>query len=154
LQHRGQESAGIASTDGHSLMLRTRMGLVATAFDEESLSKLGGHMAIGHTRYSTTGSSKECNAQPLHLEDRNLGWIALAHNGNITNAVPLYAEPATQGVEFQTPSDSEVIGELAIASHGHDWVTKFRRAMSRLTGAYSLVLMTPTHLMAVRDPMG
>jgi amidophosphoribosyltransferase len=111
-------------------------------------------MAIGHTRYSTTGSSKECNAQPLRLEDRNLGWLALAHNGNITNAVPLYTELASQGVTFQTTSDSEVIGELAIASHGHDWVTKFRRAMSRLTGAYSLALLTPTHLIAVRDPMG
>jgi len=154
LQHRGQESAGIASTEGVSLMLHTRMGLVATAFDEESLSKLGGHMAIGHTRYSTTGSSKECNAQPLRLEDRNLGWMALAHNGNITNAVPLYTEFASQGVTFQTTSDSEVIGELAIASHGNDWVTKFRRAMSRLTGAYSLALLTPTHLIAVRDPMG
>jgi len=154
LQHRGQESAGIASTEGVSLMLHTRMGLVATAFDEESLSKLGGHMAIGHTRYSTTGSSKECNAQPLRLEDRNLGWMALAHNGNITNAVPLYTELASQGVTFQTTSDSEVIGELAIASHGNDWVTKFRRAMSRLTGAYSLALLTPTHLIAVRDPMG
>jgi amidophosphoribosyltransferase len=154
LQHRGQESAGIASTDGHSLMLRTRMGLVATAFDEESLSKLGGHMAIGHTRYSTTGSSRECNAQPLHLEDRNLGWIALAHNGNITNAVPLYTELVSHGVEFQTTSDSEVIGELAIASLGSDWVTKFRGAMSRLTGAYSLALLTPNHLIAVRDPMG
>src|SRR5438105_1397670 len=82
LQHRGQESAGIASTDGHDLMLRTRMGLVATAFDEESLSGLTGHAAIGHTRYSTTGSSKLCNAQPLRLEDPNLGWLALGHNGN------------------------------------------------------------------------
>jgi amidophosphoribosyltransferase len=154
LQHRGQESAGIATTEGHSLMLRTRMGLVATAFDEESLGKLGGHMAIGHTRYSTTGSSKECNAQPLHLNDPKLGWMALAHNGNITNAVPLYTELASQGVTFETTSDSEVIGELAIASHGNDWVTKFRRAMSRLTGAYSLALMTPTHLIAVRDSMG
>src|SRR5438309_5657962 len=79
LQHRGQESAGIASTDGESMMLRTRMGLVATAFDEEALSTLKGHMAIGHTRYSTTGSSVQCNAQPLRLYDTNLGWLALAH---------------------------------------------------------------------------
>ncbi|MEO8286870.1 MAG: amidophosphoribosyltransferase [Chloroflexota bacterium] len=153
LQHRGQESAGIATTEGHSLMIRTRMGLVATAFDEESLSGLTGHAAIGHTRYSTTGSSRICNAQPLRLEDRGLGWMGLAHNGNITNSVPLQAELEAQGVAFESDSDSEVIGELAIASHGHDWVTKFRRAMSRLTGAYSLALLTPTHLIAVRDPM-
>jgi amidophosphoribosyltransferase len=154
LQHRGQESAGIASTDGESLMVRTRMGLVATAFDEESLSGLKGHAAIGHTRYSTTGSSKICNAQPLRIEDPSLGWIALAHNGNVTNSGPLQAELEAQGVQFETTSDSEVIGRLAAASHGSNWVTKYRRAMSRLTGAYSLTLLTPTQLIAVRDPMG
>jgi amidophosphoribosyltransferase len=154
LQHRGQESAGIATSDGSQLMLHTRMGLVSTAFDEESLSKLPGHAAIGHTRYSTTGSSKLCNAQPLRLNDRNLGWMALAHNGNVTNSGPLYSELVSQGLPFETTSDSEVIGNLAVASHGTTWVTKFRRAMARLTGAYSLVLLTPTHLIAVRDPMG
>jgi amidophosphoribosyltransferase len=154
LQHRGQESAGIASTDGHTLMLRTKMGLVSTAFDEESLGKLTGHAAIGHTRYSTTGSSKLCNAQPLLMADNNLGELALAHNGNVTNAGPLYNELLGRGTHFDTTSDSEVIGRLAIASPGTDWVTKFRRAMARLTGAYSLVLLTPKHLIAVRDPMG
>ena len=154
LQHRGQESAGIATTDGDSLMVRTHMGLVATAFDEESLSKLKGHAAIGHTRYSTTGSSKICNAQPLRIDDTGLGWLALGHNGNITNSGPLHAELEAQGAQFESTSDSEVIGRLAAASHGSNWVTKYRRAMSRLTGAYSLVLLTPTHLIAVRDPMG
>ncbi|HET9493827.1 MAG TPA: hypothetical protein VFR15_06325, partial [Chloroflexia bacterium] len=154
LQHRGQESAGIASTDGHAIMLRTRMGLVSTAFDEESLTKLTGHAAIGHTRYSTTGSSKLCNAQPLQMTDHNLGPLALAHNGNVTNAGPIYAELVTRGTHFDTTSDSEVIGRLAVSAHGTDWVTKFRRAMARLTGAYSLVLLTPKHLIAVRDPMG
>ncbi|HKP52904.1 MAG TPA: amidophosphoribosyltransferase [Chloroflexia bacterium] len=154
LQHRGQESAGIATTDGESLMVRTHMGLVATAFDEESLAKLKGHAAIGHTRYSTTGSSKICNAQPLRIDDTGLGWLALGHNGNITNSGPLHAELETQGAQFESTSDSEVIGRLAAASHGSNWVTKYRRAMSRLTGAYSLVLLTPTHLIAVRDPMG
>ncbi len=154
LQHRGQESAGIASTDGNSLMLRTKMGLVSTAFDEESLAKLTGHAAIGHTRYSTTGSSKLCNAQPLTMTDHHLGPLALAHNGNVTNAGPLYAELVSRGSHFDTTSDSEVIGRLAISSPGTDWVTKFRRAMARLTGAYSLVLLTPKHLIAVRDPMG
>lgn len=154
LQHRGQESAGIATTDSRSLMLRTRMGLVSTAFDEESLAGLTGHAAIGHTRYSTTGSSKLCNAQPLRLEDPELGWLALAHNGNVTNAEPLRHELESQGVQFDTTSDSEVLGKLAVASHGSTWVTRFRRAMSRLTGAYSLALLTPTHLIAVRDPMG
>ena len=154
LQHRGQESAGIATTDGDALMVRTRMGLVSTAFDEESLSGLSGHAAIGHTRYSTTGSSKICNAQPLRIDDPALGWIALGHNGNITNSEPLHAELEAQGTQFETTSDSEVIGRLAAASHGSNWVSKYRRAMSRLTGAYSLVLLTHTHLIAVRDPMG
>ena len=154
LQHRGQESAGIASTDGHELMIRTKMGLVATAFDEESLGKLTGHAAIGHTRYSTTGSSVACNAQPLKLDDPHLGWLALAHNGNVTNAGPLQAELMSAGYAFETTSDSEVIGQLAVSSHGGDWATKFRRAMSRLTGAYSLVLLTRTQMIAVRDPMG
>jgi amidophosphoribosyltransferase len=154
LQHRGQESAGIATTDGQDLNLRTRMGLVATAFNEESLATLTGHAAIGHTRYSTTGSSRLSNAQPLHLKDGDLGWLALAHNGNVTNAEPIRAELESQGIHFDTTSDSEVIGELAIASHGATWVARFRRAMARLTGAYSLVLLTRTHLIAVRDPMG
>src|SRR5438552_3099708 len=105
LQHRGQESAGIATTDGKALMLRTRMGLVATAFDEESLSGLTGHAAIGHTRYSTTGSSRIENAQPLQIEDPSLGWLALGHNGNITNAGPLRIELEAQGVKFDTTSD-------------------------------------------------
>ena len=153
LQHRGQESAGIATTDGESLMLRTRMGLVATAFDEEALAGLTGHAAIGHTRYSTTGSSRLCNAQPLRLDDPALGWLALGHNGNITNSNALHAELAAKDVQFETTSDSEVIGKLAVASHGANWAAKFRRAMSRLTGAYSLALLTPTHLIAVRDPM-
>jgi amidophosphoribosyltransferase len=154
LQHRGQESAGIATTDGKALMLRTRMGLVATAFDEESLSGLTGQAAIGHTRYSTTGSSRLENAQPLRLEDPNLGWLALGHNGNITNAGPLRIELESQGVSFETTSDSEVIGKLVVASHGSSWASKLRRAMARLTGAYSLTLLTPTQLIAVRDPMG
>jgi amidophosphoribosyltransferase len=154
LQHRGQESAGIGSTDGADLMLRTRMGLVATAFDEESLADLRGHAAIGHTRYSTTGSSVACNAQPLRLQDPQLGWLALAHNGNITNAAHLQEDLHSQGVSFETTSDSEVVGKLAISSPGSGWVARFRAAMAALTGAYSLVLLTPTHLMAVRDPMG
>ncbi len=154
LQHRGQESAGIATTDGKQLYLRTRMGLVSTAFDEETLAGLKGHAAIGHTRYSTTGSSRICNAQPLRFDDPALGMLALGHNGNVTNAAQIQAELAARGVTFDTTSDSEVIGKLAIASHGSDWVSKYRRAMLRLTGAYSLALLTPTHLMAVRDPMG
>lgn len=153
LQHRGQESAGIATTEGGRLYMRTRMGLVSTAFDEESLAGLKGHSAIGHTRYSTTGSSRLCNAQPLRFDDTSLGWLALAHNGNITNTTSLQEELAASGTTFETTSDSELIGKLAVASHGGNWVTKFRRAMSRLTGAYSLVLLTPTHLIAVRDPM-
>lgn len=153
LQHRGQESAGIATTEGGRLYMRTRMGLVSTAFDEEVLAGLKGHAAIGHTRYSTTGSSKICNAQPLRFDDPALGWLALGHNGNITNTNSLREELEESGATFETNSDSEVIGQFAVASHGASWAAKYRRAMSRLTGAYSLVLLTPNHLMAVRDPM-
>lgn len=154
LQHRGQESAGIATTEGERLYIRTRMGLVSTAFDEEALAGLTGHAAIGHTRYSTTGSSRLCNAQPLRFDEPDLGWLALAHNGNVTNAGIIREELESSSVAFETSSDSEVIGRFASASHGSNWVSKYRRAMSRLTGAYSLVLLTPTHLIAIRDPMG
>src|SRR5262249_59807633 len=106
LRHRGRESAVIASADGERLMLHARMGLVAQVFNEDDLRELPGHVAIGHTRYSTTGSSRMCNAQPL-LVDGPAGEIALAHNGNLVNAEPLRRELEAQGVQFQTTTDSD-----------------------------------------------
>ncbi len=153
LQHRGQESAGIATSDGQSLRVRKGMGLVAHVFVEEDLADVsGGHIAIGHTRYSTTGSSLISNAQPLIVEG-DLGALALAQNGNVVNAAALRAqmEPA---FAFQTSTDAEVIALLVTSSFGRTWEEKILRAMPRLQGAFSLVLLTRDSLIGVRDPLG
>jgi amidophosphoribosyltransferase len=153
LQHRGQESAGIATADGKKIYLHTSMGLVSQAFTEDELAQLHGHIAIGHTRYSTTGSSRACNAQPILLE-ANSTVIALAHNGNIVNAKFLYDELRQQGYAFATTTDSEIIANLIISSTEKNPVDKIRYAMRRLQGAYSLVILTKDKLIGVRDPMG
>ena len=153
LQHRGQESAGIASANGRRLYIRTGMGLVSQVFDEEDLSYLPGHMAIGHTRYSTTGSSHAANAQPCLVEAGN-GELALGHNGNIVNADVLRRDLLEQGVEVATGTDSEVIAQLLSNAPGANWEERWKYAMRRLKGAYSLVVLTPNELMAARDPMG
>ena len=153
LQHRGQESAGIAVTDGNGIRVHTRMGLVSQAFTETDLALLQGHIGIGHNRYSTTGSSKPLNAQPIVAESSGLK-IALAHNGNIINSKPLRDELRERGYRFNTSSDSEVIANLFLASPGQNWQEKIERAMPRLQGAYSLVVLTEKKLIAVRDPLG
>jgi amidophosphoribosyltransferase len=153
LQHRGQESAGIASANERRLYLRTGMGLVSQVFDEEDLSFLPGHMAIGHTRYSTTGSSLAANAQPLII-DGPLGQMALGHNGNIVNADVLRADLEEQGIAFSTGTDSEVIAQTLANAPGATWQERWSYVMRRLVGAYSLVVLTPNELMAARDPMG
>jgi len=153
LQHRGQESAGIATTDGKRLQLYARMGLVSQVFSEESLSHLSGHIAIGHNRYSTRGSSQVRNVQPIKVT-KGSNTIALAHNGNIVNAENLYKELSDQGYSFHTSTDTEVIANLILSSHEKDWVNKIRYAMRRLQGAYSLVMMTNNTLFAIRDPFG
>ncbi|MDP2659781.1 MAG: amidophosphoribosyltransferase [Dehalococcoidia bacterium] len=153
LQHRGQESAGIATSDGQELRVRTGMGLVAQVFVEEDLADLkGGYIAIGHTRYSTTGSSRIANAQPL-VVDGDLGKLALAQNGNIVNASSLRAqlEPA---FSFSSSTDAEVIARLITSSFGRTWEEKILRTMPRLQGAFSLALLTKDSLIGVRDPMG
>jgi len=153
LQHRGQESAGIATANGKHIQLYADMGLVSQVFDESSLGQLTGHIAIGHNRYSTTGSSRKINVQPLLVgEDNNC--LALAHNGNIVNSAHLFRELTDQGYSFRTTTDSEIIGNLIIASPGKDLVEKIRYAMHRLQGAYSMSLMTKNALYAVRDPWG
>jgi amidophosphoribosyltransferase len=153
LQHRGQESAGIATSDGKKTYIHTEMGLVSQAFTEDDLSQLKGHIAIGHSRYSTTGSNQAANAQPV-LVKSNSQAIALGHNGNVVNAKLLRDELIEQDYIFHTSTDSEVIAQLILASPEKDLVSKIRYAMRRLQGAYSLVIMTNNELISVRDPMG
>ncbi|MFC1905302.1 amidophosphoribosyltransferase [Chloroflexota bacterium] len=153
LQHRGQESAGIATTDGSKINLHTGMGLVAHAFTEEKLGQLEGHIAIGHNRYSTTGSSFLTNAQPILVKNHQY-TVALGHNGNLINAKLLRDELSKSGYSFTSTTDSEVIVQLILSSPEKDLVSKIRWAMRRLQGAYSLVIMTNDELIGVRDPMG
>ncbi len=153
LQHRGQESAGIASANERRLYLRTGMGLVSQVFDEEDLGYLPGHMAIGHTRYSTTGSSRATNSQPVLIEGDSVS-LALGHNGNIVNAAVLRADLEEEGVPFSTSTDTEVIAQALIHAPGGNWQERWAYLMRRLRGAYSLVALTPHELMAGRDPMG
>lgn len=153
LQHRGQESAGIATSNGEKICIHTSMGLVAQAFTEEKLSQLGGYIAIGHNRYSTTGSSNICNAQPVMVSNDSQ-TIALGHNGNLINAKLLRDELSLLGYKFNSTTDSEVIAQLILSSSEKDLASKIRYVMRRLHGAYSLVIMSPNELVGVRDPMG
>ncbi|MDD5039266.1 MAG: amidophosphoribosyltransferase [Dehalococcoidales bacterium] len=153
LQHRGQESSGIATSDGKKLQNYAKMGLVSQVFNEDSLSQLTGHIAIGHNRYSTTGSSRLSNVQPVVVGE-GLNTIAVAHNGNIVNAEQIYKSLSDQGYFFRTSSDTEAIANLIISSTEKDWVGKIRYAMHRLQGAYSLTIIANDHLFVVRDPLG
>ncbi len=154
LQHRGQESAGIVTGDGQRLHIHTRMGLVAQAFDEPDLARLHGYLAIGHTRYSTTGSSKIVNASPV-LVDTPMGEMAVAHNGNLVNTQCLREDLINRyGLSFYSTTDSEVLAKLIAETHGQTWVEKIKRAMPKMNGAYSLTIATPTQLIGVRDPLG
>jgi amidophosphoribosyltransferase len=153
LQHRGQESAGIATTNGDGIKCHTAMGLVSHAFTESELSQLEGHLAIGHNRYSTMGSSMPANAQPVTINNGN-GNIALGHNGNIINAKLLRDELIEQGFEFNTTTDSEIIANLILSAKEKSFVSKIRYAMRRLQGAYSLVIIHKDELYGVRDPLG
>ncbi|HUS04192.1 MAG TPA: amidophosphoribosyltransferase [Dehalococcoidia bacterium] len=153
LQHRGQESAGIAVTDGSGIKIHTDMGLVSQAFTENDLAQLKGFIGIGHNRYSTTGSSQPANVQPVIVESEGL-TLALAHNGNILNAKTLRDELHERGYDFHTSTDSEVIANLVLASPGRRWEGKIEYAMHRLQGAYSLTIMVQDKLIGVRDPMG
>ncbi|MBW4477324.1 MAG: amidophosphoribosyltransferase [Tolypothrix brevis GSE-NOS-MK-07-07A] len=155
LQHRGQESAGIATFAGEQVHLHKDMGLVSHVFNESILSKLPGNLAVGHTRYSTTGSSRKVNAQPAVVETR-LGSIALAHNGNLVNTAHLREELLKTKCNLVTTTDSEMIA-FAIAEEinaGAEWLESCIRAFNRCQGAFSLVIGTPTGIMGVRDPNG
>ena len=153
LQHRGQESAGIAVSDGNEIEIHAGMGLVSQVFTESDLDQLKGYIGIGHNRYSTTGSTRPSNAQPVIVRSGEL-TLALAHNGNIVNARALRDELHGKGHRFRSSSDSEVVADLILASPGKSLEEKIGYAMRRLQGAYSLVIMTGDKLIGVRDPMG
>jgi len=152
LQHRGQESAGIATSEGGNLMTVRDLGLVSQVFDEQKLRALTGTSAIGHVRYSTTGSSAWENAQPVYRSDRR--QIALAHNGNLINAVELHTELTDRGVTFRSTSDSEIIAAL-LSTHEADTIEDaLADVMPRLQGAFSTVVLTPDSVVAFRDGAG
>jgi amidophosphoribosyltransferase len=153
LQHRGQESAGIASTDGYTVTTHREMGLVSDIFNADVLQKLKGDAAIGHVRYSTAGSSNLGNAQPLSVE-YSQGYLSIAHNGNLTNAKIVKDELQNYGSIFQSTTDTEVIIHLIALSHEHSALERLTSALKRLEGSYSLVLLTNKELVAVRDPQG
>lgn len=153
LQHRGQESAGVATATGKKIHNYTGMGLVSQAFRESDLQRLEGHIAIGHTRYSTTGSNRPENAQPIIAKNGGLE-IALAHNGNVINARELRADLLEQGVAFSTSTDSEVIAQMFVNSAGETIEERIANSMRRLQGAYSLTVLTDDTLIGIRDPRG
>ncbi len=153
LQHRGQESAGIAASNGERLQLHKAMGLVSDIFTADALAQLPGSLAIGHTRNYTTGDSALLNAQPIMVEC-NKGKIALAHNGNITNALEVRAGLEQQGSIFQTTSDTEVIVHLIARSREQTLGDAMADSLRRLEGAFSLVMLTPDRVFAARDPRG
>jgi len=162
LQHRGQESAGIATSDGARLSLHKRLGLVSQVFDEETLGRLerdghGGsddaHIAIGHTRYSTTGSNSLPNVQPVYATS-DLGELMLGHNGNLTNATWLRDDLTEQGVEFATASDTEVLAKLIAHAPGRSWAQRVEQAFHRAIGAFTFTMLTERAMVAARDPLG
>ncbi|MDZ7373261.1 MAG: amidophosphoribosyltransferase [candidate division KSB1 bacterium] len=154
LQHRGQESAGIVTSTGSKMHRHVGMGLVADVFsDVRILEKLEGTIAIGHNRYSTTGSSLSINAQPLLVKCKE-GPLALGHNGNFTNAGQLRRKLEQMGSIFQTSTDTEVVPHLIARSNAPTFIAKVLDAFTQVRGAYSMVMMTPKQLLAIRDPHG
>lgn len=153
LQHRGQESAGISSSDGVQLYWQRGMGHVADVFDDRRLSKLTGESAIGHVRYSTSGDSSISNAQPI-LSESWRGPIALAHNGNLINSDLLRRQLEEDGAIFQSSSDTEVVLHLLARYPKKDLDEALREVLLQIKGAYSMLIQTPRQLYAVRDPLG
>lgn len=153
LQHRGQESAGIATSDGERVRWEKGMGLVGQVFDAEALDRLTGHMAIGHTRYSTTGASALRNAQPLFCPTQ-IGDMCVAHNGNLINARELRQEMEAEGEFFETTSDTEVIARILVREIGKGPEHAVAEVMRRARGAYSCTVITPRLVIGFRDPTG
>jgi amidophosphoribosyltransferase len=153
LQHRGQEAAGIVSSDGQVLVSHRGIGLVHDVFPEDIVRRLRGHAAIGHNRYSTAGASHLKNAQPLVVE-YGRGGLAVAHNGNLVNAETLRAELEARGSIFQSTVDTEVIIHLVAASRAETIEDRIVEALGRVRGAYAIVFLCPEKLIAARDPHG
>lgn len=153
LQHRGEESTGIVSYDKKKIYQHKGQGLVGNVFKEENLKKLKGHLAIGHVRYSTTGSSTAKNVQPLLINHKK-GFIAVAHNGNLTNSVQLRNELEDSGSILQTTMDSELILHFLVRDHQNNYSGKLLPIMNRLEGAFSFVIMINDGIYAMRDPNG
>ena len=153
LQHRGQESAGIAVSDGKTIRMHRDMGLVTQVFQEDVLRSLPGHIAVGHTRYSTTGSSVMRNIQPMP-GDCSEGPLVLAHNGDLINAAPIRHQMEAEGVQFETSNDTEVIVKLIARSSADTIEDAISDAMTRIRGAYALLIMTNDKLIGIRDPHG
>src|SRR5438132_5551215 len=153
LQHRGQESTGMSSSDGGQVYTNKCMGYVAEVFAEDVIAKLKGINAIGHTRYSTAGDSNEGNAQPIVVKC-TYGTVALVHNGNLINAVSLREGLEQQGAIFQSTSDSEVILHLLARSEGDSLLDALGETLAQVQGAFSLLLLTADSLIGVRDPNG
>jgi amidophosphoribosyltransferase len=154
LQHRGQESAGIVTSDGHRLFVHSGTGLAADVFHDQSVfANLQGTAAIGHVRYSTAGSLSALNIQPLMVVTKD-GPLAVAHNGNLTNAAELHDRLSSEGAIFQTSSDTELLVHLVARSRKETLVERIREAVEQVTGAYSLLFLSPNQLVAVRDPAG
>ena len=153
LQHRGQEGAGICSSDGKTLHLEKSMGLISDIFNEKRLKRLPGDSAIGHNRYSTAGSSVLKNVQPL-LANYALGSIAIAHNGNLVNAEQMRNELETEGAIFQSSSDSEVILHLIARAKSEDPYERITEALKDVRGAFSLIFLRENEMIALRDPFG
>ncbi len=153
LQHRGEEAAGIAVSDGHTLRLHKDVGLVSQVFTPQNMAPLRGHYAIGHTRYSTTGSSTARNAQPFLIDTRH-GPVAVAHNGNLVNAATLRSDLLEHGIGLSSSSDTELITMMLAGAAGDTWNERLKSCMKRWVGAYSLVILTTDGVLAVRDPWG
>jgi amidophosphoribosyltransferase len=153
LQHRGQESAGIAATDGHAFHVEKAMGWVADVFSRDRLKRLPGNRAIGHVRYSTAGSSNLRNAQPISAQTAH-GPVAIGHNGNLVNAEELRQSLERDGAVFQSTSDTEVIIHLLARAGGAGLVDQLPRALHRVKGAFTLLVLTPDRMVGVRDPSG
>ncbi|MFT7599315.1 MAG: amidophosphoribosyltransferase [Acidimicrobiales bacterium] len=153
LQHRGQEAAGIAVSDGRAVRMHKDMGLVSQVFDQQALAPLVGGMAIGHNRYSTTGSNSERNVQPYVVETM-YGPLGVAHNGNLVNADQLRSSLLERGAGLQSSSDSEVLALMLAAAEGDTWEDRLAAVMPQWTGAFSLVVICGTKVLAARDPWG
>jgi amidophosphoribosyltransferase len=153
LQHRGQEAAGMAVADGQTMSAHKGIGLVSQVFTPTAMAELKGHYAIGHTRYSTTGSSSLRNAQPFMIETIH-GPLALAHNGNLVNSAELRNELMQKGVGLSSSSDTEVMTMMLARNGGGTWEERIKTAMAKWVGAYSLVILTRDCVYAVRDPWG